>query len=259
MTTVKWRPHCAAAGMLIAWVAFWYAAIVIVCTVAKGAEIQGPKEVKNGYTVTFAVGGIPKENLHDTNFVLFPDKKAQLWFVAREFGGAGRPICIFQSFKPGTYAVLVDVNVPGSYELLKHEFVVGGQDDEDEDEDEDDEEDPIPGPVAKLLVLIVEDSRSNRTNQNAAVLSSSAWRQWLEQNGHRHRLTSLNAKDETFDPKDKTSGVPMDLAPFLKVARETGGDCVFLVDDDTDKSMLQFPLPTSSTKLLKKIKEFMDQ
>jgi len=146
------------------------------CLTAQAAEVVGPTDVKQGRPACFMMQGLPKEHLESFNWGVFPKPDDAL--ILDLMDRSQNPVYVFWTETAGKYVLFADVNVPGEYELLLHEFSVG--------------ESPIPPPpppppIQNMTVLVVEDS-SQHNSQMATVLISALWRDWLRANEHEFRI-----------------------------------------------------------------------
>jgi hypothetical protein len=98
--------------------------LLVGCLPLRAAEIKGPSKVALGMPAIFTMVGIPAEHAQAFNWQVFAAPADAL--VLDLADRAGNPVLMFWSPTAARCAVIADVNVPGQFELLLHEFTVGG-------------------------------------------------------------------------------------------------------------------------------------
>jgi len=141
--------------------------------------IVGPSQLDAGTPVFLQVSGLPPANAKDLRSEVFP-KSPQVMFV-QLFDGAGQPVLFFWASKQQRYAIILDVNIPGAYQLLIHEIAVGVDPGPDPDPD------PDPDPNGKYQIVIFAESGSldNLPTGQREITASLILRQELSAAGHR--------------------------------------------------------------------------
>lgn len=87
------------------------------------AEVVGPSEVEPGMPAVFTLRGMSHEHIGDFDWQLFRKPKDAM--VLDLADRAGNPVMVVWTKTTGVYAIIADVNVPGEYRLIVHEFTVG--------------------------------------------------------------------------------------------------------------------------------------
>jgi len=158
--------------------------------------------------------------------------------------GTGDPVLVFWTDILDHYALIADVNIPGEYQLIVHEFRVGK---------EGPSPDPLPpppvppGPVEKLMVLVVEEKTTWRKGIDRPpadyfhITHSLRINQWLRDNGH---LIECRDKDA---PVEKTN-VPGGLARWIKEIGNESLPRAFLIDCKSGKAVWKDRLPKTEAE-----------
>ncbi|MEE9185233.1 MAG: hypothetical protein V3U39_12280 [Acidimicrobiia bacterium] len=94
--------------------------------------------------------GLPPEHLASFNWQVFAAPKDAL--VLDLADRSGNPVLMFWSPTPARCAVIADVNIPGAFELLVHEFSVGSGPEPEPDP----KPDPKPDPAEVSCLLLYE-------------------------------------------------------------------------------------------------------
>lgn len=193
-------------------------AILVWAVAAHGAEIDvsGPTEAEPGQLVMFTVSGVSATELPDCRLVHWPAEGVS---VIPATTWAGQPFVLFTASEPGTYVLVVFLQRPGGG-YVGHGITVGPQPGPGPDPGPN--PDPSPGPQRLSLVLVIEES-SERTPEQAAVLTNGPLREWMLKQNLSFRLLD----------KDLEGTAPAVFVRYFRAAAEGGTyPVVFLVGDD---------------------------
>jgi len=119
--------------------------------------------------------------------------------------------------------------------------VVEGENGPDPQPDPEPDPDPEPGPLAKMSLIVVEETR-DRTPQQAQILLDPTLRTWLKNNGHQIHLID---KDQPAEGLKDWIALTDNVLPHL-----------FIVDSGGGKPVWDGPLPTTQEAMRELCKEW---
>ena len=212
-------------------------AVDVVANASTGkAAIIGPDKIAVGEGELFDVQGVTAEEFADCSIAVFPVKNRPQVLVLQTLNS--RPVLYVKGRHSWKGAIILDVNIPGAYQIVIHELTIGGGPDPDPRPDPD----PDPTPGEGLTVIIVENTdRGGRSPEQFRVLNGQ-WRKWCRENKYLVRQVHADSKAP-------------DVAPWIKIATSKGLPYVFFVDDN-GKVYQQTALPDSAEKLFDLVKKW---
>jgi hypothetical protein len=161
----------------------------------------------------------------------------------------GKPGLLFAS-SSSSVTLILQVAAPGLDELVQADLYQGEPEpDPEPDSDPEPEPDPQPGPVARLWALIVAEKTEGwgpddrRPEEFLFISHDPKVLDWIAKNGHRWEYRDDDHPDEA-------------LKPYLDEASGQSLPRVFLVDEATEKTLWQGPLPDSPEKFLELLRHW---
>ncbi|HUT88707.1 MAG TPA: hypothetical protein VMY37_04375 [Thermoguttaceae bacterium] len=200
-----------------------------------GAEVIGPTEVEPGMPAVFTLKGVPAEHLatFEWGFYHKPADAMVLDLADR----SGNLVLIIWAKSATAYAVIADVNIPGAYQLIVHEVVVGTPTPPDP---------PVPPPVDRkyqVAFFLKALDLENLPQGQQTILGSLTLREELKKRGHV--LLGVYDKDCTGP-----GGLPEKLKPWWKSIEGDALPRVALAPIDGGE-IRDYPLPADPTALWK--------
>jgi len=213
------------------------------------AMLDGPTQVEAGQPALFVMKGIPQEHLATFNWQVF-NKPADA-MVMDLADRQGNPVMLVWTQTAAKCAVIADVNIPGEYSLIVHEFTVGEPNPQPQPQpDPDPDPQPNPGPTKATWGIIIEerDDRDDLGPQRAMVMESAQVRA-LFKAGH------FQCRDD--DVVNESGEVPSDMKPYIDRARELGLPSLFLLDDN-GHVLSEGPVPSDVPAAVKLIQKYQE-
>ncbi len=208
-----------------------FLAVALLPSLALAQSIVGPDEVEAKHPAWFSI-----EADDTASAGWFPSEQLQTGPPHLRDGHA-----LFWAAKPGKYVILalvVDWDAR-SWVPLRHVVTVTGQDDDDDDGDDDDDDGDDDNPTSELWGVIIEES-SQRTADQAAVLTSRAVRVAFEEG--RLRVADQHVVDRDGKP-------PAGLEDWLELAKPKPLPWLFLLGAE-GVLLYQGPLPETVKDML---------
>jgi len=210
------------------------------------ATLDRPTQVEAGQPAVFTMKGIPADNLKDFDWKVFNQPKDAM--VLDLADRQGNPVLMFWSKTAVKAAVIADVNVPGEFQLIVHEFTVGSPSPQPQPQPQ---PQPTPSPTKATWGIIIEerDDRDDLGPQRAMVMESDKVRA-LFPDGH------FQCRDD--DVVNENGEVPSDMKPYIDRARKVGLPSLFLLDD-TGKVLSEGPVPADVPAAVKLIQKYQEK
>ena len=196
------------------------------------AEIIGPSELDLKEADLFFVDGVTTEEFADCVVDVYPEENAPQVLVLQTLNS--KPVLYIKGRTKGNFVILLDVNIPGRYELVKKEISIGGG-----PEPPPDPIDPPPLPGSKWRVGIVYESSEidNLSKEQQQIINSLKFRSMLRSKGHV--LVPGGIVD-----KDKKGELTGELEAFLADSKGKELPRICLIPIDGGK-VRGFDLPSS--------------
>ncbi len=154
--------------------------LLLAYTVASFGEVTiiGPDQLDVKEADLFYVEGITAEQFSQCTVRVYPDKDKPQVLVLQTLNSL--PVLYVKGRSAGSFAMILDVNVVGNYQLVIHELKIGGNE-------------PDPGPIPplppgqkwKVVIVYETDKLDNLTKDQRTVINSLKFRKELEAKGHQ--------------------------------------------------------------------------
>lgn len=207
---------------------------LLLASIAAGAvTIEGPDQLDVKEADLFYVKGLTIQDFANCEVQVYPETTELMVLVLQTINND--PVLYVKGRAPGKFALTLDVNVPGAYELCIHELTIGSGPEP--------EPDPIPPPVPGELSVVVVHETSDRTAQQSAALLGL--QKYLDQKSHPWRFADKDLKDgATNQPAEW-------LKPYLTAISKAQVNLPVLVIGATSDGAFSIvsiePLPDTAT------------
>jgi len=210
------------------------------------AEIKGPSQVPAGTPAIFRMTEIPPEHLDSFNWKVFAAPKDALILDLAD--RSGNPVLMFWSRTPAKCAVIADVNIPGHFELLVHEFSVGSPGPEPEPKPE---PKPEPEPAEEVSCLLLYESEDVDELAYLANITTSQIVRKLASD----RLHLLFADPDELDETDATSAAVKTWVAYA-AEKKLGLPRWFVINERTGALIATAAAPRTVADTVKLIRRY---
>jgi len=218
-------------------------------TLGGDVSILGPDSLEVREADLFHVEGLTAEQFADCIVSVFPKKDKPQVLVLQTLNN--KPVLYIKGRTAGKFAVILDVNIVGKYDLVIHELTIGGG-----PPPPDPTPDPIPGQKWQVVIINESSYIDNLPRGQQNILNSVRFRERLIEKGHKLVLGGVVDQDTKYDP----GGV---LAPFfvagksMLVPRKDELKPIILISALSGGKIYVFPLPKDEAGVFKLLEKGM--
>lgn len=203
--------------------------------------ITGPSQLDVKEADLLAIDGIGPADYGKSVIRVYPETKDLQVFPLKTF--ADQIVLYVKGLKPGEFAIILDVNIPGQYDLVIHELTIGkGKP----------EPDPIPPPVPGDLSVVAVYETLDRSPEETAVLIGL--RSYLKQEKIWFQYADQHRKDAV------TKETPKWFRPFLEAVKKEAKALPVLVIGKTVNGVFSAagvePMPQTTAGAIAIVKKY---
>jgi len=223
---------------------FTLAAWLIAATAAAAVTIAGPNTLDTKEAALLYIEGMSADQFageDKSTIAIYPDNEQKPIVVVLQSLG-NQPVIYVQGQHAGAFALILDVNMPGAFEIVIHELTIGGEPDPPDPPIPPDP--PVPGAKYNVVILYETDQLDDMPASQLLILNSLQFREKLQAAGHK-LLAVLDRDAKGNDGKNP----PTSLAAYFGVCDGDDMPRIVITPLDGQGKPKDFNLPLTEAKV----------